>query len=442
MHKYLPHTEEDIKEMLKVIEVSNLDDLFCNIPKELILHRDYHIPNQMDDIELSKHLESLSNLNQRLKIFRGYGAYHVYTPSVVKSLTNRQEFLTSYTPYQPEVSQGTLQYIFEYQSLILEITGMDVTNASMYDGPTATAEAMLMALSHTQKRKIIYSKTLHPKLIDVIKTYGHFRNVEFVELPEKDGVTDFSDLNSVLENSAAIILSNPNKYGIIEDYNDISKYTQKHKSLFILNHEIRSLALLKTPNELGADIACGDLQTLGMPLASGGAYAGYLASKNYLLRKLPGRICGVTTDESGKRSFVLTLQAREQHIRRAKANSNICSNQSLMALSAAIYLSWLGKNGFIELAKTLLNGAYTLKEKLIQTGYFEEVYHKPHFNEFVLKSKIHPKEFEEDLLELGYLGPQYLGNQKFLFAYTEMLSPNDINDFVKKVGEIHAKHLR
>lgn len=435
MHKYLPHTSLDIEEMLKVIGVNNLDDLFASIPSNLRFNKDYQIPDQLSDIGVTKLLHSIANQNQPLNIFRGYGAYDVYTPSIVKSLTSRQEFITSYTPYQPEVSQGTLQYIFEFQSMICEITGMDVTNASMYDGPTATAEAMFMALASSQSKKIVYSKTMHPRIIEVLKTYGHFRNVEFVELAEKNGITDLTNLNEHLVNSAAIILQNPNKYGNIEDFSSVSSIAKENKSLFILNADVRSLAILKTPGELGADIACGELQTLGVPLSFGGAYVGYLAAKNHLLRKMPGRICGITTDVDGKRAFVLTLQAREQHIRRAKANSNICSNQSLMALSVAIYLSWVGKNGFVDLANLSLNAAHYLKNELLKTNLFKSSFDVPFFNEFTLTSTIDPVKFDNYLIEKGYLGPQSIGNNQFIFAVTEKKTKQEIDEFVKVVGD-------
>ncbi len=434
MHKYLPHTKADIKDMLSVIGAGSLEDLFDSIPEKLKYKKSYQVPSQLSDIEVSNLLKDLSNKNKPLTVFRGYGAYDVYTPSIVKSLTSRQEFLTSYTPYQPEVSQGTLQYIFEYQSMICEITGMDVTNASMYDGPTATAEAMFMALAQTGRKKIVYSKTVLPRIMEVVKTYGHYRDVEFIELAEKDGVTDFSKLDETLIDSAALILQNPNMYGIIENYDGIDQKVHDAGSLFILNTDISSLAILKTPGELGADIACGELQSLGIPLSFGGAYVGFLAAKTPLLRKMPGRICGLTTDVDGKRAFVLTLQAREQHIRRAKANSNICSNQSLMALSVAIYLSALGKNGFVDAARLCLDGAHYLKQELLKTKHFEVSFNQPHYKEFVLTSPIDPAAFDQYLIEHGYLGPVHLGDGKFLFAVTEKRTKKEIDAFVKVVG--------
>lgn len=434
MHKYQPHTKSDIDHMLKVIGIHSIDDLFHKIPKSLRFNQPYQIPSQYSDLELTNLLQSLSRENHELKVFRGYGAFDVYTPSIVKQLISRQEFLTSYTPYQPEVSQGTLQYIFEYQSMICEITGMDITNASMYDGPTATAEAMFMALAETGRKKVLISSTMRDRQVDVIKTYGHFRDVEFIMIPEKNGITDFSSLKDLLNESAAVILQNPNKYGVIEDLNHISDVIHEHQALFILNTDPRSLALLKTPKSLNVDIVTGDLQSLGIPLSFGGAYAGFLATTKALIRKMPGRICGLTNDVDGKRAFVLTLQAREQHIRRAKANSNICSNQSLMALSVAIYLSALGKEGFKDVANLSLDGAYYLEQELLKLKHFESFTNHPHFNEFTLKFKGDFDKFNNYLLENGVLGPVLQQDNLLTFAVTEKRTKQEIDQFIELVG--------
>src|SRR5690554_526905 len=433
MHKYLPHTKEDIRYMFDTIGIKHIDDLTNYIPKSLRHHKPYGIPNQLSDLELSKVLHQLSNKNKPLTIFRGFGAYDVYTPSIVKSLTSRQEFLTSYTPYQPEVSQGTLQYIFEFQSMICEITGMDITNASMYDGPTATAEAMFMALAETGKKKVLLSETINPRTIDIIQTYGKYRDVEFVKVPETNGLTDFNNLGSLLDDAAAFIIQTPNKYGHIEKLDGMSEVVHAKDALFIVNQNPQSLALLKTPQSLGVDIATGDLQSLGMPLSYGGAYAGYLATTKKLIRKMPGRICGVTTDVDGKRAFVLTLQAREQHIRRAKANSNICSNQSLMALSVIIYLSLIGKNGLKAMTQHVLNASHDLYTKLIHTGLFEPVFNQPFYREFALKARVDLKALNNYLLTHNILGPLEIENNVGLFAVTEKTTLKDINNFIEKV---------
>jgi glycine dehydrogenase subunit 1 len=433
MHKYLPHTHQEIKEMLEKIGASSIDDLFDKIPKSLKIKKDYDIPEAMGDDELTNHMHDLANKNQELLIFRGAGSYDHYTPSAVKALISRQEFLTSYTPYQPEVAQGTLQYIFEYQSMVTELTQMDVSNASMYDGSTATAEAMFMAHAQTGKKEILVSSTLNPRIIDVIKTYAHYKGLIVILIPEKDGVTDIDFIKDNIQDKMGVIVANPNYYGIIEDYNGLADIIHEAGGLFVINQEGQSLALLKTPGELDADIACGDLQSLGIPLSFGGAYIGYLATKQKYVRKMPGRICGITTDVDGKRAFVLTLQAREQHIRRAKANSNICSNQSLNALAVTIYLSLVGKEGFVKFAKESLNGAHYLYNKLLETKKFEKVYDKPFFKEFVLKANFNVEKFNNYLLDQGILGPLQIKDDQLLFAVTEKRTKAELDLLIEKV---------
>ncbi|AUD64942.1 glycine dehydrogenase (aminomethyl-transferring) [Tenericutes bacterium MZ-XQ] len=433
MHKYLPHTNQEIKEMLDKIGASSIDNLFDKIPKSLKMNKDYDIPEAMGDDELTKHMHDLANKNQELLIFRGAGSYDHYTPSAVKALISRQEFLTSYTPYQPEVAQGTLQYIFEYQSMVTELTQMDVSNASMYDGSTATAEAMFMAHAQTGKNEVLVSSTLNPRIIDVIKTYAHYKGLIVTLIPEKDGVTDIDFIKDNIQDKMGVIVANPNYYGIIEDYNGLADIIHEAGGLFVINQEGQSLALLKTPGELDADIACGDLQSLGIPLSFGGAYIGYLATKQKYVRKMPGRICGITTDVDGKRAFVLTLQAREQHIRRAKANSNICSNQSLNALAVTIYLSLVGKEGFVKFAKESLNGANYLYQKLLETKMFEKVYDKPFFKEFVLKANFDVEKFNNYLLDQGILGPLQIKDNHLLFAVTEKRTKAELDLFIEKV---------
>ena len=433
MHKYLPHTAKDIEEMLQKIGVNALSDLFSAIPSRLKMKSSYHVPSAYSDDELTEHMKSLSKMNQELIVFRGAGAYDHYTPSIVKSLISRQEFLTSYTPYQPEVSQGTLQYIFEFQSMVCELTGMDVSNASMYDGATATAEAMFMAYAQTRSRKILISDTVHPKTIDVVKTYAKYRNIDVVVLKNKEGVTSLDEVAKEISGSMGLIVQNPNYYGIVEHYPGFADLIHENKGLFIMNAEGQALSLIQTPRGYDADIACGDLQSLGLPLFFGGPYVGYLATKMAYVRKMPGRICGLTTDVDGKRAFVLTLQAREQHIRRAKANSNICSNQSLMALAVTIYMSALGKQGLIDVATESMKGAHYLYHALLKTGRFEIVYDQPFFKEFVLKAKFDIDRFEKELLSEGILGPLSIGNQNLLFAVTEKRTKEQMDTLVDKV---------
>lgn len=433
MHKYLPHTNADISEMLGVIHAKSIDDLFQVIPESLKLTESYKLPNPLGDYALTKHLQSLADLNDQLTVFRGAGAYDNYVPSVVKQTIARQEFLTSYTPYQPEVSQGTLHYIFEYQSMVAKLTGMDVSNASMYDGATATAEAMFMAFAQTKKKRILVSETINPNVLDVLKTYARFRQIDIELIPMVDGITNQSYITAHINDTMGVILQTPNRYGIIEDYSNISEIVHDAKGLFILNQEGLSTALFKNAGLLDADIACGELQALGLPLSFGGSYLGYLATKKKYVRKMPGRICGITTDVDDKRSFVLTLQAREQHIRRAKANSNICSNQSLMALAVTVHLSLLGRQGFIDVARETTKKAHYLFKKLMDTHKFEVVYEQPFFQEFVLKATFDTTHLEDDLLKAGYLGPLPLGQDHLLFAVTEKRTIKEIDDFVERL---------
>ena len=433
MHKYLPHTREDIDEMLKVTGAKSTDDLFSSIPKKLRLTKPYQIPSQLSDQALTVHMQQLADENKQLVIFRGAGAYDHYTPSIVKSLISRQEFLTSYTPYQPEVAQGTLQYIFEYQTMVCELTGMDVSNASMYDGSTATAEAMFMAHAQTDKNTILVSETVNPRTIEVIKTYAHYRLLNVKVLPTKDGVTDLDEVKHHIADTMGLIVQNPNYFGIIEDYEGFADVVHEADGMFIINSEGQALSMIRTQGEYDADIACGDLQSLGLPLSFGGAYLGYLATKMKYVRKMPGRICGVTTDLDGKRAFVLTLQAREQHIRRAKANSNICSNQSLMALAVTIYLSAMGKEGLVKVANESMKGAHYLYQKLLETKKFEIVYTKPFFKEFVLKAKFDTKAFDKACIKHGILGPLPMGDDKLLFAVTEKRTIEEMDELVRMV---------
>lgn len=430
MFKYFPHTEKDIKEMLKVIGVKSLDDLFSVIPKEIKDQANYNLNEVLSEYELMKHVTKVASKNKALQIFRGAGAYDHYTPAVIPALTSRGEFLTSYTPYQPEVSQGTLQYIFEFQSFISELTGMDVANASVYDGATAAAEAMLMAVSHTRRKKVLVSSTVNPTTIKVLETYAEYRNIQVDLINSKDGVTvnDFDPIDY-----AALIVAYPNYFGIIEDYHAFARKIHDAGALFIMITDPQALAVLKSPGSLGADIVVGDGQTLGIPLQFGGPYVGFMATKKALMRRLPGRICGVTMDKEGKRGFVLTLQTREQHIRREKATSNICSNQSLMALSVTIYMSLMGKDGLEKINELAYTNATYLKEELLKTKLFSNVYSQPFIKEFVLEAHFDVERVEKALLKKGYLTGLHLGNNHLLFAVTEKYGKPEIDSFVKEL---------
>ena len=360
-YKFFPHTEEDIKLMLDKIGVPSLDALFAEVPEEIRFRRDYDLPNAKSEIEIRNFFDNLGKQNKQLTVFAGGGVYDHYTPSIVPYIVSRSEFLTSYTPYQAEISQGTLHYIFEFQSMMAELTGLPIANASMYDGSTATAEAAIMAIASGKKaNKVLVSETVDDKILAVIRTYTHFQDAEIELIPAEDGITSRTAMQEKLQQGgvAGVIVQQPNKFGIVENYDGFADDCHQQKALFVMNSVAADLALLKSPGELGADIAVGDGQSLGLPINFGGPSVGYLCCTEKLIRKMPGRIVGQTLDNRGQRAFVLTLQAREQHIRREKATSNICSNQSLMALWATIYLSLMGKEGLKEAAQARVQPAF------------------------------------------------------------------------------------
>lgn len=438
-NKYIPHTEDDIKLMLNKIGVNSVDELFAEIPEEVRLKGDYNIPSAMSEVEIRKFFKELGNKNKQMTIFAGGGVYDHYSPSVIAHLLSRSEFYTAYTPYQPEISQGTLQYIFEYQSMISELTGMECSNASMYDGATATAESMFMMVASAKKKnRVVISNTLSERVIKVVETYAKFHGIETTIIAEKEGVSDLSAIKSEIEKGdvAGVIVATPNKYGIIENYEGLADAVHAAKGMLTINADPSTLAVLKTPKEWGADIACGDGQSLGMPLCFGGPYLGYLACSQSAIRKLPGRVVGATKDADGKRAYVLTLQAREQHIRREKATSNICSNQSLMALYATIYLSLMGKQGLKEVNINSADGAHYLFNKLIATGKFEAAFpNKPFLKEFVVKSKVDVDTLNKKLQENGIMGGLNLGNGLIAFAVTEKRTKEEIDRLINIIKE-------
>ena len=428
-YKYFPHTEKDIKEMLSVIGVNKIDDLFSDI-EDSLKGKDFNLPSSMDEISLRKHIESIAKKNKELNIFRGAGSYSVYIPSIIKPILERQEFLTSYTPYQAEISQGTLQYIFEYQSYICELTGMDVSNASMYDGASASFESIMMACNHTRKKDVIVADTINPNYLEVIKTYSHFHGYNLKFAKSKDYILDTKDvLAKIDENTSCVVCQYPNFYGYLEDYDFVNTLKEK-KILFILIGAPSNYAYIKSPRELGADIACGDCQMMGINMSFGGPYIGYISCVNELLRKLPGRIVGLTEDVDGKRGFVLTLQAREQHIRREKATSNICSNESLMALNVCIYCACMGKKGMYEVSDIRFQNAHILHDALLKHR-FKDVNNNEFFNEFVLEYKGDLKKISKQLENKGYLAGLIIDKNKMLFCATEMNSIEDIKSFAK-----------
>ncbi len=430
----MPHTEADIRVMLDKIGVEKIDDLYADVPQEVIFRQDYDIPSAMSEIELRRHFEALGAKNRELTVFAGGGVYDHYSPSTVAHLLGRSEFYTAYTPYQPEISQGTLTYIFEYQSIISELTGMEATNASMYDGATATAEAMFMMVASARKKnRVLLSGTLHDHVIRVVETYAKFHGVEVTVVPEKDGVSDFEAVCAEMEKGdvAGVIVPTPNKYGIVEDFTGWADAIHAAKGYLAINADPSALAVLRTPAEWGADVACGDGQTLGMPMSFGGPYLGFISCGKGMLRKMPGRVVGATKDADGKRAFVLTLQAREQHIRREKATSNICSNQSLMALYATIYVALMGKEGMVELNRLACDGAHYLYNRLVESGKFEAAFPgKPFLKEFVVKTSMDVKALNERLLKEGIMGGLDLGNGMIEFAVTEKRTKEEIDQLI------------
>ena len=431
-YKYFPHTSDDLQAMMEKVGVTDLDGLYAQIPDAIRFKGDYQLPSEMSELEVRQLFDKLGSQNQQLTCFAGYGVYDHYMPSVIPSLLQRSEFLTSYTPYQAEISQGTLHYIFEYQSMMAELTGMDISNASMYDGTTATAEAMMMAVAAGKKQnKVLVSAGLNPKTREVLDTYALHQGIELETIPLKDGVTDLSMLKSQLAKGgvAGAIVQQPNVYGIVEDFTGFAEACHEQKALFVVNSVIADLAVLKTPGEWGADIAVGDGQSLGIPMQFGGPYVGYMCCTEKLIRKMPGRIVGMTKDNRDQRAFVLTLQAREQHIRRQKATSNICSNQSLMALFVTMYLSLMGKQGVKEAAELSYAGAHYLCDELVKTGNFHLAFDKPFFNEFYVKYDGNVDTLSKHLLDAGILGGVKLGDG-ILFAVTEKRTKEEIDNLV------------
>jgi len=432
--RYFPHTQDDLQAMFERVGIDSLDALYAQIPESIRFKGDYQLPSEMSEMEVRDTFEKLGSQNRLLTCFGGMGVYDHYTPSVIPQLLQRSEFLTSYTPYQAEISQGTLHYIFEYQSMMAELTGMDVSNASMYDGTTAAAEAMMMAVAAGKKQnKVLVSAGLDPKTRKVLDTYALHQGIELVTIPLKDGITNLSTLTSLLstlEGVAGVMVQLPNMYGVVEDFTGFAEACHDKKALFIMDSVIADLAVLKTPGEWGADIACGDAQSLGIPMQFGGPYVGYMCCTEKLIRKMPGRIVGMTKDNRGQRAFVLTLQAREQHIRRQKATSNICSNQSLMALFVTIYCSLMGKQGLKEAAQLSYAGAHYLCDELQKTGKFHLVYEQPFFNEFYVKYDGDADALYQRFTDAGFMGGVRL-EDGFVFAVTEKRTKEEIDNLVK-----------
>lgn len=446
-HRYIPLTDKDKKEMLETIGANSITELFGDIPKDILLNRDLNIDSAEAETSLLRRLNTIANKNITKEThvsFLGAGVYDHYTPAVVDAMISRSEFYTAYTPYQPEISQGELQAIFEFQTLICELTQMDVANSSMYDGITSFAEACILAFNHTKKNKIVVSKGLHYQALQVLKTYIKVRKeFEIVEVDLNGTITDLEKLEQAIDDdTAAVAVQYPNFYGTIEDLEKIHSYIENKKALFIVYSNPLALGVLTPPGQFGADIVVGDTQPFGIPTQFGGPHCGYFATTKKLMRKVPGRLVGQTQDDEGNRGFVLTLQAREQHIRRDKATSNICSNQALNALASSIAMSALGKQGIYDIAVQNLEHANYAKNQFKNNSF--EVLDGTSFNEFVVKFDQPIKNVNKKLAEHGFIGGFDLGevssdfDNHMLIAVTELRTKDEIDTFVKKAGEING----
>ena len=440
---YIPHTENDVNKMLKAIGVSSIDDLFADIPPALKLKRLFDLPDSLAEQDVWGLMQKMAGRNVVPEVcLTGAGAYHHYIPSVVRHVIGRSEFYTAYTPYQAEISQGILQAIYEYQTMMARLTGMDVANASMYDGASAMAEAAILAAKVLNRRRIVLLKSVHPEYRQVVRTYAWANGYEVAEIDYgPTGQVQTDNLKSAVDrDTAAVVVQSPNFFGVIENIKAISTIVHEHQALLVSGFtDATALGILKSPGEMGADFVAGEGQALGNSLNFGGPYLGIFAAKKNFLRKIPGRLAGMTTDQEGKRGFVLTLQAREQHIRREKATSNICSNESLCALAAAVYLSCLGKN-LRHLAEINLQKAWYLRKRLLELDGWSLVFPGPVYNEFLMRCP-DPHAVNRKLQDAGMVGGYLAGKDYFelegtlLLCATEMLSKEQIDKIVGIIKE-------
>lgn len=436
MGSFISNTGSQQEQMLREAGYESFDAMFSVVPQDVYLKDGVNIPSGLSELEAGAKMEELAEKNIVFRhIFRGAGSYHHYIPAVVKNVTAKEDFLTAYTPYQAEISQGNLQSIFEFQTMICELTGLDVANASVYDGATAAAESIFMCRER-KRTKALVSATTPPQVLETMKTYCYGRNAELIVVPEKDGVTDKEALASLLDGATACFyLQQPNYYGILEDAKALGDLVHEKGGKFVMGCNPIALAIMKTPAECGADVAVGEGQPLGMPMGFGGPYLGFMSATKDMMRKLPGRIVGETVDSDGKRGFVLTLQAREQHIRREKASSNICSNQALCALTASVYLSAMGAEGLTQAATLCTSKAHYLKRELEAAG-FRPVYDKPFFHEFVTECPVDAGALNKHLEAHGFLGGLILPGNRILWCTTEMNSKAEMDKLVMLAKEV------
>jgi glycine dehydrogenase subunit 1 len=440
---YFPLTDHDRSEMLKVIGTGSVEDLFSDIPEGVRFKGELDLPPAMSEYEVLNHLSAMAAKNRHFQnsiSFMGAGIYDHFIPSIIRHVTGRSEFYTSYTPYQPEVSQGVLQAIFEYQTMICQLTGMDVANASMYDGGTAVAEGAIMGCGSTRRSKVLVSLSVSPFYRAVLKNYFHSRGLDLEEIPLRDGCTDRESLEKMLgDDVATVVLQQPNFFGMVENMSGMADLVHNHKAVFMVSADPISLALLKTPSEYGADIVVGEGQCLGVPASFGGPVLGIMAARDKFVRQMPGRIAGETVDSEGNRGFVLTLQTREQHIRREKAASNICSNEALVALAASVYLAAMGPQGMREVAEQCLQKANYARDKITALKGYDLAFPGINFKEFAVTVPGDPAELNKKLLEKSILGGVDLGQfypeltNTMLFAVTEKRTREEIDTLVREL---------
>ncbi len=440
MGTYVPNTKTEQEEILKSLGYTGMEDLFVTIPKEVLLGRALDIPDGISELQVKKKLSKIAGENKVFSsLFRGCGAYRHYIPSIVKQVVSKEEFMTAYTPYQAEISQGTLQAIFEFQTMICELTGLDVANASVYDGCSAAAEAVIMCRERKRNR-VLLSGAMNPQIIETVKTYLHGTGAEIFVVPVVEGVTDKQALQQMLDDkTACFLVQQPNFYGILEDYEELGKITKEAGARYVMSCNPILLGILKTPGEYGADIAVGEGQPLGLSLSYGGPYLGFMTATSELMRKLPGRIAGQTKDARGETAYVLTLQAREQHIRREKASSSICSNEALCALTASVYLSAMGKKGLKQAATLSMSKAHYLAAKLCSLPRFKMAFEGDFVHEFTTVYEGNTDKLLDELEKYGILGGlplQGTDTGKIIWCTTEMNSKEEMDELIDRIKEV------
>ncbi len=437
---FVPSTDAERAQMLKTIGVKSFEELLTPIPENLRLKEPFALPEPLSEYEVTRLLAELAEANTTVNqavCFLGGGAYDHFVPAAVGHITSRPEFYTAYTPYQPEVSQGTLQATYEYQSMICMLTGMEASNASMYDGASALAEAALLAFNHTQRREVLVSRAVNPFYLETIRTYCHGQGIEVHLVEAEDGTTEVESLKALVsDRTAAVIVQHPNFYGCLEEVAELAAIAHQAGALFVTSNDPISLGLLQPPGQYGADIATGEGQALGTPLSFGGPYLGIFATTKELVRRMPGRIVGQTMDAEGRVGYVLTYQTREQHIRREKATSNICTNQALVALAATVYLALLGKQGLRTVANLCVQKSHYLASEIAKLPGFRLKFDRPFFKEFVVETPVRAEKIVEMLTPRGILPGVPLGRFSegmancLLIAVTEKRTKAEMDNFV------------